>query len=235
VTSGEQEQAEYHQKPYEPPPGATELLLVRHGASEPSRPDRPFPLVDGHGDPALAPEGLEQARQVGERLAKERVDAVYVTGLRRTAQTAEPLLRLRGGMKADVEKGLREVRLGEWEGGLFRKMIAENGPVAQLFWAEERWDVIPGAEPSDTLAARVRDAIDRLAAAHAGERIAVFTHGGVIAQALALASGSRPFAFLGADNTSISSLVVLGGVWSVRRFNDIAHLEASGAGFSPLS
>ncbi|MBO2451755.1 histidine phosphatase family protein [Actinomadura barringtoniae] len=227
------EQTEYKQEPYEPPPGAVELLLVRHGASEPARPDAPFPLVDGHGDPALAPEGLQQARQVGERLAGIRLDAVYVTNLRRTAQTAEPLLS-RNGLKARVEPGLREVHLGEWEGGLLRKMVAENGPLAQRVWAEERWDVIPGAEPAEAFAARVRDAIDRLAAAHPGERIAAFTHGGVIAQALALASGSRPFAFIGADNASISSLVVIDGTWVLRRFNDIAHLETSGAGFSPM-
>jgi len=230
-----EDQTEYRQEPYEPPPGAVELLLVRHGASEPARPDRPFPLVDGHGDPALAPEGLEQARWVGERLAKERIDAVYVTGLRRTAQTAEPLLRLQGGLEPRVEKGLREVHLGEWEGGLLRKMVAENGPVAQRLWAEGRWDVIPGAESPEAFAGRIQDAVDRLVAAHAGQRIAVFTHGGVIAQALAMASGSRPFAFIGADNASISSLVVVDGKWLVRRFNDIAHLETTGAGFSPLS
>ncbi|MFI0448519.1 histidine phosphatase family protein [Actinomadura sp. 6N118] len=229
------DQTEYRQTPYAPPPGATELLLVRHGASEPARPDRPFPLVDGHGDPELAPEGREQAERLGDRLSKIRLDAVYVTSLRRTAQTAEPLVRM-SGIEPRVEKDLREVRLGEWEGGLFRKMIQENGPIAQRFWAEERWDVIPGGEPTEAFAARVRGAVDRIAAAHPDGRVAVFTHGGVIAQALAMASGARPFAFLGADNGSISQLVVLGGLWSVRRFNDIAHFESDlDAGFTPLS
>ncbi|KAB2346413.1 histidine phosphatase family protein [Actinomadura rudentiformis] len=229
------DQTEYRQTPYAPPPGATEILLVRHGASEPARPDRPFPLVDGHGDPELAPEGREQAGRVAERLSKIRLDAVYVTSLRRTTQTAEPLVRM-SGIEPQVEKDLREVHLGEWEGGLFRKMIRENGPIAQRFWAEERWDVIPGGEPTEAFAARVRGAVDRIAAAHPDGRVAVFTHGGVIAQALAMASGARPFAFLGADNGSISQLVVLGGLWSVRRFNDTAHFESAlGAGFTPLS
>jgi probable phosphoglycerate mutase len=55
--------------------------------------------------------------------------------------------------------------------------------------------------------------------------VAAFTHGGVIGQALALASGSRPFAFLGAENTSISRVVVAGDRWIVRGFNDTAHLD----------
>lgn len=218
------ERVEYRQERFRPPPGATEVLLVRHGASAPAREDRPFPLVDGSGDPELAPEGVEQADRVAARLAAERIDAVYVTPLRRTGQTAAPLLA-RNGLTATVVRDLREVHLGEWEGGLFRKKVAESDPVAVRMTEEERWDVIPGAESSESLAARVRGAIDSLAAAHPDGRIAVFTHGGVIGQALALATGSRPFAFVGADNASVSSLVVTPRGWLVRSYNDTTHLD----------
>lgn len=220
------EKVEYRQERYRAPDGAAEILLIRHGASEPARPDRPFPLVDGQGDPRLAPEGREQAERVGERLAGERLDAIYVTPLRRTAQTAAPLAR-RLGLEPRVEPGMREVHLGEWEGGLFRKMVAENDSVARRMFAEERWDVIPGAETNEAFAGRVDETLTRLAAAHAGGRIAVFTHGGVIAQALASATGARPFAFLAPDNGSISRLVRLGDLASIRGFNDVSHLEWS--------
>ncbi|TDD74547.1 histidine phosphatase family protein [Actinomadura rubrisoli] len=217
---------EYRQKPYEAPAGATELLLVRHGASAVFRPDTRFPLVAGQGDPELAPEGREQAEQVGERLAAERLDAIYVTTLRRTVQTAEPLAR-RLELEPRIEADLREVYLGDWEGGLFRKMVAENDPVAQRMFAEERWDVIPGAERSEAFAERIEESLERLAAAHPGGRVAVFTHGGVIAQALASATGARPFAFLAPDNASISRLVRIGGLSAIRGFNDVAHLTGS--------
>jgi 2,3-bisphosphoglycerate-dependent phosphoglycerate mutase len=213
----------FRQARFRKPQDATELLLVRHGESQPARMDAPFPLVAGQGDPELAPEGLDQADRVAERLSAMDIDGIYVTSLRRTAQTAAPLAR-RLGLTPQVEPGLREVGLGEWEGGLFRKMVAEDHPVAQRMWAQERWDVIPGAEPAEVFAARVRRAVERLAAAHPGERLAVFTHGGVIGQVLAQASGSRRFAFIGADNASISQLVVSGDQWLVRGFNDTAHL-----------
>jgi probable phosphoglycerate mutase len=58
--------------------------------------------------------------------------------------------------------------------------------------------------------------------------VAIFTHGGVIGQVLALASGSRPFAFVTSDNGSISRLVVSGERWIVRGYNDTAHLEPPG-------
>jgi probable phosphoglycerate mutase len=216
--------AGYRQNRFLVPPTAADLLLIRHGESEPADPDSPFPLVGGHADPALAALGHEQAERVGHRLASVKIEAIYVTPLRRTAQTAEPLAR-RLGLTPQVEQDLREVHLGEWEGGLYRKMVAEQDPVAMRMWAEERWDVIPGAERSESFAARVGGAINRIAGRHPGQRVAVFAHGGVIGQALALAARSRPFAFITADNASISRLVVDGERWIVRGFNDVAHLE----------
>jgi probable phosphoglycerate mutase len=200
-------------------------LLIRHGQSEAYVDGTPFPLVGGHGDPPLSSQGKEQAGQVCARLAAAGIDAIYVTTLCRTAQTAAPLAG-RLGLDPQVEAGLREVYLGEWEGGLLRKMVADGHPISQRVLAEERWDVIPGAEPAAEFAGRVRAAIERLAAAHPGQRVAAFTHGGVIGEALAQASGSRPFAFTGADNASISRLVIDGDSWIVRGFNDTAHLDA---------
>jgi probable phosphoglycerate mutase len=214
----------YRQTRFRPPPGAADLLLIRHGESQAAYMEEPFPLVNGYADPELAPDGRFQAERLAERLAKTRIDAIYVTTLRRTAATAAPLAE-RLGLTPQIEPDLREVYLGDWEAGLFRKMVADNHPVAERMWAEERWDVIPGAEPAEAFAARVGGAIRRVAAAHPDQRVAIVTHGGVIAQALALASGSRPFAFLGADNGSISRLVVTSQRWAIRGYNDIGHLE----------
>ncbi len=55
---------EYRQTRFTRPQGATEILLVRHGESRAARVDEPFPLVDGQGDPELAPQGREQAELV---------------------------------------------------------------------------------------------------------------------------------------------------------------------------
>ena len=214
----------YRQNRFRVPPGATELILVRHGESAPASLASPFPLVDGRSDPALSPAGREQAQQVATRLAAAGLDAIYVTTLRRTAETAAPLAA-RLGLNPRVEPGLREVGLGDWEGGLFRKMVAENHPTALRMWEQESFEVIPGAEPAAEFSRRVRDAIGRVAAAHPDQRVAVFTHGGVIGQVLAVAAGSRPFAFITADNASISRLVVAGERWVIRGFNDTAHLE----------
>jgi probable phosphoglycerate mutase len=217
-------ETEYRQFRFALPPGGTDILLVRHGESAPAREDRPFPMLDGHGDPPLAPEGEAEAERVGERLAVEPIDAVYVSGLRRTVQTAAPLAG-KLGLTPVEEPGMREVRLGDWEGGMFRIRVAQNNEIAQRMWATQRWDAIPNAESTEDLAARVRAAVERIAAAHPDQRVAVFTHGGVIGQVVSMATGAEGFAFIGADNASITQLVVTGDRWLVRRFNDTAHLH----------
>jgi 2,3-bisphosphoglycerate-dependent phosphoglycerate mutase len=214
------------------PPGATEVFLVRHGESEPAVAGEVFPLVDGHGDPALAPEGREQAERVADRLEGQGVDAIYVTTLRRTAETAAPLAA-RLGLEPQVEPDLREVFLGDWEGGEFRHRVAEGHPAAVRMALEERWDAIPGGEPTEDFRARVRAGLERIVSAHPDQRVVVVSHGGVIGELVRQAvEGNRAFAFVGADNGSISHLVVSHDRWVVRRFNDTAHL-ASGFDLDP--
>lgn len=222
-TAHQNSPAEYRQIRFRPPDGATELLLIRHGESARATDGATFPLVDGHSDPELAPEGIEHAESLGRRLASERIDTLYVTTLRRTVQTAHPLA-LRLGLTPHVEPDLREIYLGEWEGGLLRKYVAERHPLALRMREQQRWDVIPGAESMEALNARVRAGVERIVATHPGQRVAVFSHGGIIATLLSIASGSEPFAFETVDNGSISEVVVSGSNWTVRRFNDTAHL-----------
>jgi 2,3-bisphosphoglycerate-dependent phosphoglycerate mutase len=203
-------------------------VLVRHGASQPAVPGEPFPLLDGHGNPVLAPEGEEQAIYVAERLAVEPPAALFITPLQRTAQTAEPLAAVLG-LEPVVVPELREVFLGEWDGGEFRVRMAEGDPIAIQAVVEERWDVIPGGEPMEAFARRVRAGIEAVAAAAGTDvTVAAFVHGGVIGEVCRQATESRPFAFIHADNGSLTRLVILpGGRWLLRSFNDTAHLPAA--------
>jgi probable phosphoglycerate mutase len=121
---------------------------------------------------------------------------------------------------------LVEVSLGEWEGGEFRIRMAEGDPIAIQAVAEERWEVIPGAETMEALAQRVRVGIQAVVAlAGPDTRVAAIVHGGVIGEICRQATGSRPFAFVHADNGSLTRLIVLpDGGWLLRSFNDTAHL-----------
>jgi probable phosphoglycerate mutase len=220
------EPREFRQPRFAPTSGACEILLVRHGESAPLVEGGSFPLVGGHADPPLHPDGRAQAELVAERLVStgERIVAVYVTTLTRTHQTAAPLLA-RLGQEAIVEPELREVFLGDWEGGVLRHKVADGDPIALQMYAEGRWDVIPNAEPAVEFEGRVRRGIERIAASHPDQLVVAVVHGGVIGQVMNIAAGTTGFAFNGADNASISHLVVAADRWIVRCYNDTSHLS----------
>lgn len=224
--SAERQGREFRQSRFERPPGACEILLVRHGESAPYVEGTSLPLLDGQSDPPLDPNGVAQAELAAERLATtgEPISAVYVTTLQRTHQTAAPLLE-RIGLEATVEPDLREVFLGEWEGGEFRRRMADDDPLAVEVRNQGRWELIPGAETAEGFRTRVRAGIERIAASHPDEVVVAVVHGGVIDQVVSIATGARDFAFVGADNASISHVVITDQGWIVRCYNDTSHLS----------
>lgn len=215
-------QAKYPQTFFEPPPGACQVLLVRHGQSAPFVESAPFPLVDGQGDPPLSPLGEYQAVQVGERLRNEPIQAIYATSLQRTRQTAAPLAA-HLGLEVQVEADLREIHLGIGEGGKFRKMMAEEHPAVLAMRENREWGEIPGAETNTSFAARTVAGIQRIASAHPNQLVAAFCHGGTIGSLLGHAAGVNPFLFNGSRNGSFALVVLSSEGWVIRSFNDAAH------------
>src|SRR4051794_21470040 len=79
------------QRPFAPPADATDVLLVRHGSAGGPAPGEPPELVGGHTDVPLSPAGHVQAGALARRLESVSVAAIFVSTLRRTAETAAPL------------------------------------------------------------------------------------------------------------------------------------------------
>jgi 2,3-bisphosphoglycerate-dependent phosphoglycerate mutase len=189
------------QAPFQLPAGATEVVLVRHGSVAFTGGG----LAGGGADPPLTDTGRAQAHAVVHALVGTSFQGLVSSPLRRVVETAAPLAAATGISSVAFEE-LREVGLGEWETTLSQR-IAERDPVAARLFAEQRWDVIPGAEPMPDFEARVREGLDRLITEAGGGRVVAVVHGGVIAEALRRITGSRGFAFLGAENGSISRVI----------------------------
>lgn len=215
----------YPQRDYSRPAEAVEILLVRHGASQAAIEGQPFELLEGQADPSLSPEGEAQARKVAAFLADKPLDALFITSLCRTAQTAAPIVEVTG-LEPTVIPELREVHLGDLDGGAFRIALHAGDPVVRRVFEQERWDVIPGAEPMADFGARVRAGIERIVDSVApGATVAAVVHGGVVGELCHQATGSTRFAFVRCDNCSITRLIVFpDGRWWVRSFNEGGHL-----------
>jgi 2,3-bisphosphoglycerate-dependent phosphoglycerate mutase len=216
----------FEQSPYELPPGSTEVVLVRHGASEAAVVGARFPLIDGHSDPALAEAGREQAEMVAAGLAGESIAGIFVSSLRRTQESAAPLAWATG-IEPEVVPDLREVFLGDFEGGEYRIRQGRGDPIIRQVFEEERWSAIPNGEDWESFGARVTGGVEHIVERVGPDSTAVaFAHGAVIGQLCRQATDSRPFAFVHADNGSVSRLVVhADGKWLLRNFNDISHLR----------
>jgi 2,3-bisphosphoglycerate-dependent phosphoglycerate mutase len=216
----------FHQKPYELPPGATEIVMVRHGASAPPIEGIPNPLVGGHSNPALAEAGKAQAELMAAGLKDEPISAIFCSTLRRTSETAAPLAAATG-LEPVAIADLREVFLGEFEGGVYRIKTAEGDPTIKEVFAQEAWSAIPGAETFEEFGPRITGGIEEIVRQTGPDKAAVAVlHGAVIGQLCRQATDSRAFAFVHSDNCSVSRLVVNpDGRWLLRSFNDISHLR----------
>jgi 2,3-bisphosphoglycerate-dependent phosphoglycerate mutase len=212
------------QSQFAAPPGAGEVLLVRHGSCDAPAPDG---LIGGRSDPPLNEAGRAQAAAVADRLAGTPMAALLVTPLRRTAETAAELVA-RNGHEARVVPELNEVFLGEWEGHEIHRRGSIADPEFVKVMAGGYWDVIPGAESRDSFSTRVRAGLEIAAdAARDGEPAVAVTHSGVIAEFLRQITGADPFAFLTCSNGSISRVVRMpDGRWVLVSFNDTSHLSS---------
>jgi len=126
--------------------------------------------------------------------------------------------------KPTVEADLREIFLGDFEGGLFRQMSAQDHPAVVEFRDTSEWGAIPGAETNEQLRVRTVGVIERLALAHTDELIVVVCHGGVIGALVGHAMGGHSMQYSGARNASLTHLVITEDRWMLRSFNDASHI-----------
>lgn len=152
-----------------------EIVIARHGETSWNAEGR----FQGHADVPLSERGREQAEALAERLASGRpFAAFYASDLRRAAETAEVVAsRLR--LSVVPHSGLREIDVGSWS-GLTRAEISERDPAGFARWAGGGGMQDHGGEAREAFSARVLDAVLEIGARHAGERVLLVAHGGVV-------------------------------------------------------
>jgi broad specificity phosphatase PhoE len=161
----------------------TELLLVRHGETDWNRDRR----VQGHSDTRLNETGRAQARELAQALAEIELVGAYSSDLRRARETAEIAVAGRGIDVVELPE-LRERSFGSWE-GLADDEIPRHDPDGYKRWRAGHGDGAPDAEPHAALLARIRGAVDRIAAEHPEGKVLVVSHGGPLRVVHALAHG----------------------------------------------
>jgi broad specificity phosphatase PhoE len=159
-----------------PPAGPRDTVvgLARHGESEANRHDVWHGVTDG----PLSAVGLRQGAELAARY--DSVEHVYTSHLQRARLTAAAFAAGRA-VSPTVRPDLHEIDFGAWE-GLTTEEIREQFPDEWAATHEQRLD-LPRGKTGETVAgaaARLRRAVEEIAAAHPGERVLVFSHGGII-------------------------------------------------------
>ena len=209
--------------------GATEVLLIRHGRSADVVPGSPE-----SADPPLHDAGTEQAQRLADRLADKTIDAVYASDLRRAVDTAAPLAEPRG-LEVVQRRDLREIHLGEWEHGEFRRRAAARDPEWLRFAESGRWDLVPGSEGDEGFRRRVRGAVADAVSGHEGGIVAIVCHGGVINAFLCDVFGLEGSFFCAIENTSVTVVRVGPRGRVLTAVNDCHHLYDPVVGGPPVA
>lgn len=204
----------------------TTLWLIRHGETAWNT-ERRF---QGHTDIPLNGTGLNQARLLAERLANEHRShpfaAIYSSDLARARDTAQAAAT-RMGLTVREETGLRERDYGVLS-TLTPEEMAALHPHAFDYWQRRDPDyVLPGGESLVQFAERVALTVQAIAQRHAGDRIVIVAHGGVLDCAYRAATGMSLSAKREHTlrNASINRLRQSGAGWAVERWGDVAHLD----------
>jgi broad specificity phosphatase PhoE len=156
------------------------LLLIRHAQPEAKAEGRCY----GSLDLELSARGERLARHLARVLDGIPLAAVYTSPRIRARLTAAPLADV-NGLSPTIVEALRELDFGDLEGHLYED-IANDNPQLFAAWMSEPTSVqFPGGESFASLRTRVLDAIAAMRERHAGQVVAVVSHGGVIRAVLA--------------------------------------------------
>jgi 2,3-bisphosphoglycerate-dependent phosphoglycerate mutase len=201
---------------------STLILAIRHGETAWNREGR----LQGHLNLPLNALGERQAERLGAALADDPIDAIYASDLDRAAVTARHLAAPHG-LDVRHDKRLRERAFGIHEGKLWTEIEA-GFPEDALRWRRRDPDFEPpGGESLIALYDRCIAVVSELAAAHAGQTIAIVAHGGVmdcLYRAATRIDLQAPRSWV-LGNTSVNRLLHSPQGFSLVGWNDDQHLQ----------
>ena len=202
----------------------TRLLLVRHGATTATEEGR----FSGANGADLSEEGRRQAKRLGERLAPQRLTAIYSSPLSRARDTAR-IIAGHCNLDVQVRDELREISHGRWE-GLTREDVEREFRDEYQAWEADPFTFAPaGGESGVTVLARALPVVREVVTAHPGGRILVVSHKATLRLILSSLLGFDPRGYRDRLDQSPACLNVVDFRDPVRArlmlFNDISHYQ----------
>lgn len=189
------------------------IYLVRHGETDANHNG----ILQGWSDFPLGKDGLAQAESLRQRAKNVHLNAIYISDLVRTRQTAEPLAKERN-LTPVVLPGLREISFGRWEGRYYADMEKEDPELLKKLFREPTTTDIGQSETVEASQRRVWKAFRQIEDAMVdGQAVLVVSHGGILRTLLCrlLSMPLDAMWRLGLDNTASIKVVCndISGYW----------------------
>jgi 2,3-bisphosphoglycerate-dependent phosphoglycerate mutase len=202
----------------------TTLVLVRHGETFWNREGR----IQGHLDSTLTANGIAQAEAIGHRLSGESFDVFVTSDLGRARHTAE-VVGTHIAQSAQPSSVFRERGFGAAEGKTYAEIDRD---FAGLFSRTQETDPdysVAGGESRRAFHERIVSALNAVAATHAGKRVLIVSHGGVLAvvhrwlNRMPIASAHK----VDIPNAAYNRICHLDGNWAIQVWGDVSHFPSS--------
>jgi len=197
------------------------ILLVRHGITDLHTGDRFW----GRTDMPLSLAGIKQAERLRDRLAGEKIDAVYASPLCRASKTAE-IIAAGHNVKVYSRDDLCECNFGEVEGLTFDE-IKQCYPALALELSAKRTGAFPGGETIEQMNERISAFLATLEKHRPEQTLLVVAHGGPVRLLICnlLGLGLEHWIQFRVDCASLSIVETYPGMNILDLFNDVSHLK----------
>jgi len=195
------------------------LIIVRHGETN----ENVQRIVQGQGFGTLSERGKEQAKKLGERLKKEKIDVIFCSDLKRARNTAKEIIKFHPKVPVHYTKALRERSFTVLEGksgDVYRAAAEKEGMPRYLYRS-------PGGENFPDMKARIMPFFEKVCREYNGKKVLFVTHGGVIKVILGAILGKdwKELQHMDVANSSVNVIEVKRNhEYEVHLLNCVRHL-----------
>ena len=197
----------------------TTIYLIRHAEAE----GNVFRRLHGQYDSNVTPNGLKQIAALAKRFENIPIDAVYASDLTRTCTTASAVYQPKN-LPLHKEPRFRELNCGVWEDLPFGWLDHTDPERNRAFSHDpQNWSV-EGSERFATYTGRFLEALEEVARRHAGQTVAIFSHGMVLRGVQQRLFFPEKRDLPHSENTAVTKLLWDGAGYQLEYLNDASHL-----------
>jgi broad specificity phosphatase PhoE len=171
----------------------------------------------------LGPDGRSQAARLGERMRRERFDAIHASPLERARETAEAIATASGVAPVRSTDALDEVDFGEWSGKDFETL--DRDPHWRQWNTARSLTRTPGGETMLDVQRRVLALMEELMRTSSEGALVLVSHSEVIKAALSHVLGLPTDAWMRFDIDPASISTIVAGDWGAKvvALNETVH------------